>query len=410
VAENGELFEFGEDADLEPATALIRIHHPRFFRAVLFEGTRGLGEAYIRGYWSSPDLTSVVCLLTRSVQVWEKHYWLNEFMLVFSRLQRIRRRNTVAGSRKNIAAHYDLGNDFYALFLDATMTYSCAIFPSKDSSLEEAQRAKYDLICRKLNLHHTDQLLEIGCGWGGLAIYAAQHYGCRVTASTISEAQYEFARKAVKRAGLTGRVTLLCQDYRHLRGQFDKLVSIEMIEAVGHEYLDDYFRVCGSCLKPDGLMLLQAIIISDRVYDRYLRSADFIRSHVFPGGSIVSLKALGNSVARKTDLRLVHLEDLTHHYPETLRLWRERFFASLDTVRAQGFSEEFIRLWEFYFCYCAAGFMERYIGDVQLLYAKPYYRGPVWPSMDSPFTWPAGDNEKPAIPDPAGSPRVRHKP
>jgi cyclopropane-fatty-acyl-phospholipid synthase len=280
-------------------------------------------------------------------------------------------RNTLAGSQANIAAHYDLGNDFYALFLDETMTYSCGIFEQEDSTLEEASLAKYDRICRKLALKPEDEVLEIGTGWGGFAIYAAGRYGCRVTTTTISRAQFDLARPRIAEAGLEDRVTLLLKDYRHLTGSYDKLVSIEMIEAVGFEYFDTFFSVCSERLKDDGLMCLQAITIADQVFDRYRRSHDFIRSHVFPGSCLISLGALSASLARATDLRLIHLEDLTPHYARTLKLWRERFFANLDQVRALGYPETFIRLWEFYLCYCEGGFAERYIGDVQMVLAKP---------------------------------------
>jgi cyclopropane-fatty-acyl-phospholipid synthase len=242
--------------------------------------------------------------------------------------------------------------------------------------LRDASIAKNDRICRKLELKPEDHLLEIGSGWGGFALHAARHYGCRVTTTTISREQYQLARERVLQAGLEDRVTVLCQDYRDLRGRYDKLVSIEMIEAVGCEYFDTFFRACSERLRDDGLMCLQAITIADQVFDRYRRSYDFIRSHVFPGSCLTSLASITSSLARSTDLRLIHLEDLTPHYARTLRLWRERYFANLDRVRALGYPDSFIRLWEFYLCYCEGGFEERYIGDVQLLLAKPGNRRP----------------------------------
>lgn len=383
LVEGHDLKEFGEATKLQPQAARLQVHHPRFYRSVLFGGSRGLGDAYIQGDWSSPDLTAVICLLARNAQTLDRYFCPDKLAGPFHRLGWCALRNTPAGSRKNIAAHYDLGNDFYALFLDETMAYSCGIFERTDSTLTEAQIAKYDRICRKLDLHPSDHLLEIGTGWGGFALYAAQHHGCRVTTTTISQAQYDYARHVIEQAGLSRQVTLLLEDYRHLRGQFDKLASIEMIEAVGYEFLDEFYRVCSRRLKDDGLMLLQAIIIGDQIFDQHRRSVDFICSHVFPGGCLVSLQAVGNAAARATDLRLVHLEDLTPHYCQTLRLWRERFFKHLDQVRAMGYPDEFIHLWEFYLCYCEGGFAERYIGDVQLLYAKPRYRQPVWPSQQS---------------------------
>jgi len=383
VRENNNFWEFGKNTDIRPGAAQVNVHHPRFYRALLFQGSRGLGDSYIQGYWSSPDLTAVICLLTRNLQVLGRYFCPDKLAGPFCRLWWWSRRNTPTGSRKNIAAHYDLGNDFYALFLDETMAYSCGIFEETGSSLSEAQRVKYDRVCRKLDLQPSDHLLEIGTGWGGLAIHAARQYGCRVTTTTISQAQYDYARRLFQEIGLSGQITLLLQDYRHLQGKFDKLVSIEMIEAVGHEYLEEYFRVCGQRLQDRGLMLLQAIIIGDGIYSSYRRSTDFIRSHIFPGGHLVSVQAMGRAAARTTDLRLVHLEDLTPHYPLTLRAWRERFWAHLPAVRGMGYPEEFIRLWEFYLCYCEGGFRERYIGDVQVLYAKSGYRKPVFPYAES---------------------------
>lgn len=378
IEEGRHRHTFGRPTDLTPASARLVIHQPEFYPSLIRGGSRGLGEAYLRGCWSSPDLTAALCLLHRAYRRWEPlTRWLAP-LAIFSRSRRCRR-NTLAASRANIAAHYDLGNDFYALFLDETMAYSCAIFPRPDSSLAEAQQHKYDVICRKLALQPHHHLLEIGSGWGGLAIYAARHYGCRVTTTTISRQQFDFAQQAVQTAGLSQRVVVLCQDYRQLRGEYDRLVSIEMIEAVGHEYLPDFFRVCSRCLKADGLMLLQAIIIADRFYDRYLRTQDFIRSHIFPGGCLVSLASLGRAAAQASDLRLVNMEDLTAFYIQTLQHWRQRFLAGRQELLAQGFSEAFRRLWEFYLCYCEAGFIERYTGDVQLLYAKPAHRQLSWP-------------------------------
>jgi cyclopropane-fatty-acyl-phospholipid synthase len=292
------------------------------------------------------------------------------------------KKNTREGSRRNIIAHYDLGNDFYRLFLDDTLTYSCGIFERPDSSLREASIAKYDRICRKLGLSAADQVLEIGTGWGGFALHAAKHYGCRVTTTTISDRQYEMARQRFTEAGLSDRIVLLKSDYRDLAGTFDKLVSIEMIEAVGHHFLDDFFRVCSNRLKPDGLMLLQAITIRDQVFDWHKRNVDFIKRYIFPGSCIPSLSVIGQAVARATDLRMFHLEDITSHYATTLRRWRENFFANLDQVKNLGFPDAFIRMWEFYLCYCEGGFAERYLGDVQILFTKPLCRRePILPPL-----------------------------
>jgi cyclopropane-fatty-acyl-phospholipid synthase len=375
LAENGQTFSVGEPVGRATLQATVTVHHPGFYRSLLLAGSRGLGEAYVAGWWSADDLTRVIRILTLNLPLVEGS--LGPLVRLAAPIYRFLQRpfrNTLAGSRANIAAHYDLGNDFYALFLDDTLTYSCGIFEREDSTLKEASLAKYDRICRKLDLNPGDHVLEIGSGWGGFAIHAAGRYDCRVTTTTISQAQYDLARQRIAAAGLTDRVTLLLRDYRHLEGAYDKLVSIEMIEAVGYEYWDTFFRACSERLKDDGLMCLQAITIPDRVFERFRRSYDFIRSHVFPGSCLTSVAAITASLARVTDLRLIHLEDITSHYVRTLRLWRERFFANLNKVRALGYPESFIRLWEFYLCYCEGGFAERYIGDVQMVLAKPGYR------------------------------------
>jgi cyclopropane-fatty-acyl-phospholipid synthase len=375
LIDKGQTYTFGDPAAETELTATVTIRHPGSYRRVLFSGSRGLGEAYVAGWWEADDLTVFLRLLVRNLPRLERHFrsW-TKLAGPFYDLIKWPFRNTLQGSRANIYAHYDLGNDFYALFLDETMTYSCGIFEGEDSTLEEASVAKYDRICQKLALQPGDHVLEIGSGWGGFALHAASRCGCRVTTTTISPAQLTLARKRVQAAGLEDRITLLLQDYRHVQGSYDKLVSIEMIEAVGFEYLDDFFRVCSERLKEDGLMCLQAITIADQVFDRYRRSLDFIRSHVFPGSCLTSVAAMTASLARATDLRLIHLEDITPHYVKTLKLWRENFRARLDQVRALGYPESFLRLWEFYLCYCEAGFAERYTGDVQVLLAKPRYR------------------------------------
>jgi cyclopropane-fatty-acyl-phospholipid synthase len=290
------------------------------------------------------------------------------------RLAHLLNRNTHSGSRRNISAHYDLGNDFFRLFLDPTMMYSSAIFESPADTLETAAVAKLDEICRQLELSPEDHLLEIGTGWGGMAIHAASRYGCRVTTTTISREQYEHARAEVERHGLSDRITVLCEDYRQLTGEYDKLVSIEMIEAVGHDFYRSYFQCCSKLLKADGKMVIQAITIPDQRYDRARRSVDYIKRYIFPGGCLPSLAVIAQHIAEDTDLQLVHLRDITRDYARTLAHWRERFLANLDSVRAMGFDERFIRMWEFYLCYCEGGFRERIIGTAQLAFAKPGYR------------------------------------
>jgi cyclopropane-fatty-acyl-phospholipid synthase len=284
------------------------------------------------------------------------------------------RKNTKLGSRQNILAHYDLGNDFYALFLDATMTYSCGIFENEQSSLEDASVAKYDRLCQKLQLKPGDRVMEIGTGWGGFAVHAAQNYGAHVTTTTISDEQHRYAAKRFRKAGLEDQISLLKKDYRDLRGEFDRLVSIEMIEAVGHHFYATFFQTCSRLLKDDGLMALQAITIGDQIFDRHKRSVDFIKRYIFPGSCIPSVTAINKAIVRATDLRLIHLEDITPHYVRTLREWRRRFFANVDKIREMGYPDTFIRMWEYYLCYCEGGFAERYIGDVQMLFAKPLYR------------------------------------
>ncbi|HSW51639.1 MAG TPA: cyclopropane-fatty-acyl-phospholipid synthase family protein, partial [Sulfuricaulis sp.] len=286
-------------------------------------------------------------------------------------------RNSRTGSRRNIAAHYDLGNEFFRLMLDETLMYSSAVFERPDMTLAEAQRARLDRICRKLALGPRDHVLEIGTGWGGFALHAATHYGCRVTTTTISREQYALAQERIAQAGLSDRVTVLLEDYRDLRGEYDKLVSIEMIEAVGHEYYETFFARCSALLKPDGLMLLQAITIADQRYEAARKSVDFIQRYIFPGSCIPSVSVMAQAVARATDMKLLHLEDIGPHYATTLRHWRERLYANADAVRQLDLSEEFLRMWEFYLCYCEGGFAERALGDVQLLLAKPQNRLPL---------------------------------
>jgi len=282
--------------------------------------------------------------------------------------------NTTEGSRKNIAAHYDLGNDMFALFLDPTMMYSSAMFDETTKTLQAASELKLKTICDKLDLKPTDHVVEIGTGWGGFAIYAAQHYGCKVTTTTISKQQYTLAKTRVEAAGLQDCITLLLEDYRHLTGQYDKLVSIEMIEAVGHQFYDTYFAKVSTLLKPNGLALIQAITIADQRYQSAIQSVDFIQRYIFPGSNIPSNTAMLNSITKVSDMRLFDLEDIGPQYATTLRMWRENFFANIQQVRQLGYTEEFIKMWEFYLCYCEGGFEERALGDVHLLLAKPENR------------------------------------
>lgn len=375
IIENSQRYFFGEQSDKPSLQAVITVYHRQFYTRILFGGSIGAAEAYMDGLWSADDLTMVMRILALNQKAFEDmEKGLARLTAPLNKFYHFLRKNTRKASRKNILAHYDLGNDFYSLFLDETMTYSCGIFEQKDSTLREASEAKYDRICRKLMLNPGDRVVEIGTGWGGFAVHAARNYGVKVTTTTISDEQYQFALNRIRAAGLEGRIKLLKKDYRDLVGKFDKLVSIEMIEAVGHHYLNAFFRTCSRLLKDDGMMALQAITIGDQIFDRHKRSVDFIKRYIFPGSCIPSITAISNAIARVTDLRLVHLEDITPHYARTLREWRRRFFSSIDRVRALGYSDTFIRMWEFYLCYCEGGFTERYIGDVQMLLAKPGYR------------------------------------
>lgn len=377
LVDRDERREFGRD-DSE-LTATVRIQHPDFYRLVAFGGSIAAGESYMDGLWTCSDLTKLVRIMVRNQEAQQQ---LESGLAVLTApLQRLLHRlndNTRRGSRRNIAAHYDLGNDFYQLFLDPTMAYSCGIFERDDSTLEEASIAKFDRICRKLELKAGMQVLEIGTGWGGFAIHAARNYGCHVTTTTISQEQHVLATEKIAVSGLHNQITLLQQDYRDLTGQFDRLVSIEMIEAVGHRHLPTYFRTCSDRLKPDGAALIQAITMPDHHYGRYLDAPDFINRYIFPGSCCPSLHAISKAVARETDLRLTHLEDITPHYARTLREWRTAFHAHLEQVRGMGFDDRFIRMWEFYLCYCEGGFAERFTGDLQLLFTKPLYRGEPW--------------------------------
>jgi cyclopropane-fatty-acyl-phospholipid synthase len=368
---------FGEKSNQLPLEATITVHHPRFYSSIVFSGSIGASEAFLAGQWSADDLTTVVRIIILNRELLEgMEKGLARLTVPFHLLFHLVRSNTKKGSRLNIAAHYDLGNDFYKLFLDETLTYSCGIFEGEDSTLEQASLAKYARICRKLDVSSQDHLVEIGSGWGGFAIYAAQKYGCHVTTTTISKAQHELAKERIEKAGVAHKIELLLLDYRDLRGKYDKLVSIEMIEAVGHRYLPTFFRSCSNLLKENGMMLLQAITIADHIFDQHKRSVDFIKRYIFPGSCIPSVAAMTSSMARVSDLRLFHLEDITPHYARTLRIWRERFLAHLDKLRDLGYPESFIRMWEYYLCYCEAGFTERYLGDVQMLLTKPLCRRP----------------------------------
>ena len=378
VIEGARRTLFGEPYPGATLTATITILVPDCYVDMALSGTVGAGESYARGDWQCDDLTALVRLfaLNRAL-VDGMERGVARLSAPLLALEHRLRRNTKTGSRRNIAAHYDLSNEFFALMLDRTMMYSCAYFQRPDSTLEEASRAKIDVICRKLHLTADDHVLEIGSGWGGLACYAAKVYGCRVTTTTISRAQHELAVRRVREAGLSDRVDVLLTDYRDLpaRGMlYDKLVSVEMIEAVGHEYYATFFDVCSRLLKPDGLMLLQAITIDERHYERAKRSVDFIQRFIFPGSCIPSVTALCRAMAQASDFSLLHLQDIGAHYPPTLRGWRDNLRTNVEQVKRLGFRAEFLRLWEFYLSYCEGGFLERSISTAHLLFAKSGWR------------------------------------
>jgi cyclopropane-fatty-acyl-phospholipid synthase len=363
----------GEAVDPDPELcAHVRVHDPMLYRTVAMNGSVGSGEAYIEGQWRCDDLVALARLMVRNRDLldgmegglarcggWALRAW------------HALRSNTRRGSRANIAAHYDLGNEFFRLFLSSDLMYSSGLWSGADDTLEEASLRKLEAICQRLELRPGDRLLEIGTGWGGFALHAAQRHGCHVTTTTISREQYALACERVAAAGLGDRITVLCEDYRDLCGTYDKLVSIEMIEAIGARYLDTYFAKLGSLLKPGGRALLQAITIEDHRYRQALRAVDFIKRHVFPGSFIPSINSMLAAKSRVTDLQLIGLEDFGASYARTLEAWRERFLAQRIEVRRLGFDDRFIRLWEFYLAYCEAGFREGSIGVAHLVFAKP---------------------------------------
>jgi len=375
IKENGEKTVYGDQSDNVGLVAELTIVNIDTYSSLALNGVIGAGESYMEGHWTSPDLVKVIRFFVVNMQTLDamdgERTWLSRMgMWLLDRVNR----NTIARAQKNISAHYDLGNDFFSLFLDQTMMYSSAVFADETISLYDASNAKLETICQQLKLNANDHLVEIGTGWGGMAIYAAQHYGCRVTTTTISQEQFDFATQRVNDLGLNDQVTVLMQDYRKLTGRYDKLVSIEMIEAVGRQYFSEYFSRCADLLKPDGLMLIQAITIADQRYDQATKAVDFIQRYIFPGGCLPSVNIIGHHVASNTDMMIISLSDIGRDYAITLERWREQFLEKLETVRSQGFDERFIRMWEYYLCYCEGGFRERVISTAQIVMAKPDYR------------------------------------
>jgi cyclopropane-fatty-acyl-phospholipid synthase len=369
VEVDGKRLGFGEaDTDL---AATVEVRSPRFYRAML-GGSVGLGEAYRDGVWDCDNLVALVRIAARNMGTLDR--WRRRLHPILSPLQRTLwrvPRNSRRGARRHISAHYDLGNDLFALYLDESMMYSSAVFPTPDASLAEAQEHRLERICRALELSTDDHLLEIGTGWGAMAAYAASNYGCRVTTTTISREQRDGALRRIQDAGVQDRVTVLVDDYRDLRGRYTKLVSLEMIEAVGWQYFEHFFRRCSELLEPDGLFFLQAIVIDDRLYEVEKAARSFSNTLIFPGGCLPSVEVIERCIARETDMSMVWLEEIGAHYARTLELWRERFIANTDLAGELGYDEPFRRLWTLWLAMSEAGFRERRLRDVQVLFAKP---------------------------------------
>ncbi len=375
LVDGQQRYDFGQQGSAPKAVVTVR--NPNFYSSIAFAGSVGAGEAYFHGDWDCDNLTSLVRILVINRSVLDSmDSGIGKLMAPLNKLLHWLNRNSRDGSQRNIAAHYDIGNSLFELMLDSNMMYSSAVYTEQYNTLELAATHKLDVICQKLNLNQNDRVIEIGTGWGGFAIHAARHYGCHITTTTISQQQYNYARQRIKQLGLEHKITLLQQDYRDLNGQYDKLISIEMIEAVGQENLDSYFTKCCTLLKADGIMCIQAITIADQRYSQALKEVDFIQKYIFPGGSLPSITAMAQSLTRSTDMMIYQLDDIGDDYARTLRDWRDRFFQHESQIRELGYNEAFIRLWEFYLCYCEGGFMERAISTVHLLATRPGFRLP----------------------------------
>ncbi|HHT0605613.1 TPA: class I SAM-dependent methyltransferase [Legionella anisa] len=362
---------FGNEKEKNDSIATININNPKTYKAILMGGSVGAGASYIDGDWDTDDLQKLIELIIKNDSLF------NNIESPFARLVSLIRTinyklkvNSIRRAKENILVHYDLGNDFFKLILDPSMMYSCALYEPSGISLEEASQKKIQAICTALQLKPTDHILEIGTGWGGFACFAAQNYGCKVTTTTISEKQYLFVKEKITQLGLNHQIELLKEDYRKLSGQYDKVVSIEMIEAVGHKYFDTFFYQCNQLLKPGGLLFLQAIVINDQAYEAAKNAVDFIKKYIFPGGCLPSVFSISKSIASQTTLQLLSFEDIGHHYVSTLNDWYKNLLTNKKEILAQGFTESFIRTWEFYFCYCAAGFQTNYISDIHALWRK----------------------------------------
>lgn len=365
------MHDFGELTEANDFHVTIKVNNGSFYRALLLNGSNGAAKSYIDGEWEVNDLINLIEIAIKNEPIFSGldngMAKIKNFFAAFSSKIYSNRKER---AKKNISAHYDLGNEFFAFFLDPMRMYSSAVYPNPSSSLTEASIHKLNIISEKLNLTSNDHVLEIGTGWGGLAIFLAKKYQCKVTTTTISEQQYIYVKNQIAALGLDDKINLLKKDYRDLTGQYDKLVSIEMIEAVGHEYFDAFFKQCNALLKPGGLMFLQAIVINDQNYEKAKNQIDFIKKYIFPGGCLPSIYTINRSILRHTNLQLLYLNDIGEHYARTLLDWKNNFQINVDGIRKLGFSDEFIRMWEYYICYCTAAFNQKYIGNIQSLWRK----------------------------------------
>lgn len=373
IREHGQEYHFGDPLASGSLSATIDVLNRNYYQQLICGGSIGAAESYVLGDWQCAELTDLVQIMVRNQTLLDnvESGVLNLLRKPVELVLHWLNRNHKQQAKANISAHYDLGNDFYRLFLDPLMMYSSAVYAEQQQTLAQASEYKLKVVCDKLQLQASDHLLEIGTGWGSLAIYAAQHYGCKVTTTTISEQQYQYAKAQIAAAGLEHQITLLKQDYRDLTGQYDKLVSIEMIEAVGHQYLAQYFRKCSALLKPEGMMVIQAITIAEQRFRQYIGSVDFIRRYIFPGGCLPNVRVMLEHIENETDLNLRDLHDIGLDYARTLADWRDRFEAQLPNVQKLGFNEAFIRLWRFYLCYCEGAFLQRATSTVQIVLSKP---------------------------------------
>lgn len=372
---DGEIIKLGNGAGNIEAN--IQIKKQDYFKRCVLYGDIGFGEAYMDGCWDTDNITNVIKWFIINIENAPtvsgsnvQNLTLN-ILRIFNKIYHFKRANSVNGSRKNISEHYDLNNDFFALFLDPSMTYSSAYFKEEGMSLQQAQVEKYDRLCQQLNIQPTDHVLEIGTGWGGNAIHIAKKYGCKVTTATISEEQYKLAKERIAKEQLSDKINVVLQDYRLLEGEFDKIVSIEMLEAVGHKFLDVYFKKCNELLKKDGILALQVITCPDSRYDSLRNGVDWIQKHIFPGSLLPSVSAINTSINNTGNMTMVDLKDIGLHYAKTLSIWRDQFNSHLEEVKALGFDERFIRKWNYYLCYCEAAFAMRNINVMQMVYSRP---------------------------------------